>query len=92
MEQPTLQQDSPAWVLFVCASFGTALTLMVVGICALPVDLWIKGYLGMGLFFLTGSTVMLSKTMRDQHESRRTVRRLEEAKTEKILNEYNLTR
>jgi hypothetical protein len=54
----------------------------------LPLDIWAKGYLGMGLFFLVSSTISVSKTLRDKHEFDRIINRVEEAKTEKILQEY----
>jgi hypothetical protein len=52
------------------------------------VDLWIRGYLAMGLFFTVSSTVTLSKTLRDRHESERLVNRLKSVKTERLLHEY----
>jgi len=92
MEQPTLAQDSPAWIAFTYIAFFIALSLMVVGIYLLPVDLWMKGYLGMGLFFTVGSTITLSKTLRDEHEARKFVNRVHEAKTEKMLTDLDLKR
>ena len=92
MEDPRLHEDSPGWIFYVHASFAISVTLMCIGIYVLPVGLWIKGYLAMGLFFTIGSTVSLAKTMRDQHEARKLVNRINEVKTEKILNDYSLTR
>lgn len=90
MEQPTLNQDTPAWVFFTQISFVMALVAMVGGIWILPVVLWIKGYLLMGLFFTVSSTITLSKTMRDSHESKKIVNRLTEVKTERMLKEFDL--
>lgn len=91
MEQtPNLTQDTPAWRTFVCVSFAIALGLMVIGICLLPVALWIRGYLAMGLFFTVSSTLTLSKTLRDQHEASKIVNRISEARTERILKEFDL--
>jgi hypothetical protein len=59
------------------------------GIIYLPVDVWIKGYMGMGLIFSVGSTVSLTKTQRDIHESSRMIAKIEEAKVERILAEQN---
>ena len=61
---------------------------MVVGIFYLPVDAWIKGYMGMGLFFVVGSSITLSKTMRDQHEAEKLISQINNARTEKIIQEY----
>ncbi len=89
MEQPGLSQDSPMWVGFTQISFLISLTAMVVGICYLPVELWIRGYLGIGLFFAISSTVVLSKTMRDQHEARKLINKIHEVKTERFLKEFD---
>ena len=90
MEQPGIHQDSPAWLFFVHTAFAISVGLMGLGIWMLPVDLWIKGYFVMGLFFTIGSTITLSKTLRDAHENSKLVNRLKEVKTEKLLNEYAL--
>lgn len=90
MEQPTISQDSAGWVFFVHAGFAIALGLMCLGIYLLPVSLWIKGYFVMGLFFTVGSTLTLSKTLRDQHEARKLVNRIQEVKTERILKDFDL--
>lgn len=92
MEQPGLHQDSGAWIAYTYISFALSLTLMCVGIWVLPVDLWIKGYLAMGLFFTVGSTVTLSKTVRDNHEARKVVNKIAEVKTERMLQEFELKR
>jgi hypothetical protein len=31
----------------------------------MPVDIWIKGYMAMGVLYLTGATFTLAKTLRD---------------------------
>ena len=90
MEQPTIRQDSPAWLFFVHAAFVIAVTLMGIGIYLLPVMMWIKGYFAMGLFFTIGSTITLTKTLRDHHENSKLVNRLKDVKTEKLLSEYEL--
>lgn len=91
MEAPDIHQDSPAWIFFVWCSFAIALGLMLFGIYYLPAEWWVKGYFGMGLFFIVGSTFTLSKTLRDQHESKRFVNRVVDAKTERILSEYEVS-
>lgn len=45
--------------------------------------------MGMGLLFTIDSAITLTKTIRDNTEAR-IVNRVAEAKTEKILNEYEL--
>ena len=91
-EQPTISQDSPAWVAFTQISFVIALTAMTSGICVLPETIWIKGFLLMGLYFCVSATLTLSKTMRDNHEAKKLVNRISDAKTERILKEFELPR
>ena len=90
METPQLQQDSAAWRLFVQAAFLISVSLMCVGIWQLPVNIWIRGFLGMGLFFTVSSTLTLAKTMRDDHEAQKLIKRLTNAKTEKMLQDYEI--
>jgi hypothetical protein len=56
----------------------------------MPVNFWMKGYMGMGLLFSVGSTISLSKTIRDVEESKRIISRVDEAKLEKLLAEHNV--
>ena len=90
MEQPTLEQDSGAWIAFTQIAFVLALIGMVIGIWLLPVDLWVRGYLAMGFFFVVSSTITLCKTTRDNHEARKLINRVSAAKTEKLLHDYDL--
>ena len=87
---PTVQKDTPAWVFFVWTSFSLSILLMSLGILYAPCDLWVKGYLAMGLFFTLGSSFTLSKTVRDNYEAQKLINRVVDAKTEKILHEYGL--
>ncbi len=83
------QAHSSAWIFQAWASFTIASSAMAVGILYLPVDGWVKGYLGMGYLFSMGSTISLSKTVRDMHESNKVMSRVDEAKLEKLLAEYD---
>ena len=68
---PLIARDTPAWTFFAWISFMLSVLLMSLGVYYMPVELWIKGYLVMGLFFTIGSTFTLSKMMRDRHEADR---------------------
>jgi hypothetical protein len=88
MNDKRMYADSVSWIFFTKLSFLVSLGALVFGVIMLPLDIWAKGYLGMGLFFLVSSTISVSKTLRDKHEFDRIINRVEEAKTEKILQEY----
>lgn len=83
------QVHSSAWIFQAWASFIISSGAMAVGILYLPMDGWVKGYLGMGYLFSVGSTISLSKTVRDIHESNKVTSRIDEAKLEKLLAEYD---
>jgi hypothetical protein len=82
-------QHSSAWVTFTYVSFGASAFMVAVGVYFLPVDLWIKGYLTMGILMLVQCCVTLTKTVRDMHESSRMVNRIEDAKAERLLMEVS---
>lgn len=80
---------SGAWIAFTYFNALAAVTMMVGGVFFLPIDLWVKGYLLMGLLMLVSSTVIVTKTLRDVEESKRLVNKIEEAKTERLLAGIN---
>jgi hypothetical protein len=84
-----VQPHSNAWVTFTYGSFLGSALLVGVGVFFLPVDLWVKGYLTMGIVMLVQTCVTLTKTVRDVHESGRLVNRIEDAKAERLLMEVN---
>jgi hypothetical protein len=65
----TRQRNTAAWHIQVWASFLLASLTTAIGILYLPVDAWIKAFLGMGLLFTIGSCFSLAKTIRDEHEA-----------------------
>lgn len=91
MPQPSTapQKDTAAWIIQVWASFVVSVSATSVGIIYLPVDGWVKGYMGMGLLFSVGSTFTLSKTTRDNYEATKLTARIDEARVEKILSEHH---
>lgn len=88
MKSSSLEQNTPAWRLQVWASFGLAFGTTLMGIFFLPVDMWTKGFMLMGTLFTVGSTFTLSKTVRDDHEAAKLIRRMDNARTEKLLSEF----
>lgn len=81
------QKDSNAWIIQTWAAFILSLGMTTVGIVNLPVNSWVKGFMGMGLAFSVGSTFTLAKTTRDLHESRKITARVDEAHVEKLLSQ-----
>jgi hypothetical protein len=80
---------SAAWIAQSWISFILSVGVTGVGIWALPVDLWVKGFMAMGLIFAVGSSITLAKTVRDQHESERLTKRIDEARVSKLIAEHD---
>jgi hypothetical protein len=83
------QVHSKGWVIQSWASFILSISAMGIGIIFLPVDGWVKGYMGMGLLFTVGSTVSIAKTTRDIHEAQKITARVDEARVEKLLSDHH---
>ena len=84
-----VQPHSGAWVTFTYVSFAASAFLVALGVFFLPIDLWMKGYLTMGIVMLVQTCVTLTKTVRDVHEGSRLVNRIEDAKAERLLMEVS---
>ena len=79
---------SPAWRLFSWAGFALSLLMTTIGVYHLPADPWMKGYIGMGIFCCVLSSFILAKTARDEYEAQKIINRINSAKTEKLLHEF----
>jgi hypothetical protein len=80
---------STAWVFQTQVAFGVSLASLGIGIAYLPVGAWERAFLALAALFSVSSAIGLSKTLRDQHEARNVVARVDEAKLERILTEHD---
>lgn len=87
--ETNLTSHSDAWVFQAKVSFAVALIAMSTAVAYLPVDPWIRAFLGLATLFTVTSSIGLSKTLRDVHESKRIVNRVGEAKLERFLAEQD---
>ena len=88
-QQPTINKHSNAWIGFVVGSFGISTLLVALGIFNLPVNVWIKGFLGMGVLMMVQNAISLTKTLRDIEEGNKVYNKIEDAKNEKLLSEVS---
>ena len=88
MNTPAAKATS-AYVLQAALSFGIALAVVVIGECYLPVPNWTRAFLAIGTVFLVSSSFTLAKTIRDQQESSSVVNRLDQARLERLLAEFD---
>lgn len=84
----SLQSNSSGWLFFVRITFGISIAAMVAFIFFMEGSLLMRGYLALNSLFLISTTIIMSKTMRDEHEAQTINHKISEAKTNKILKEY----
>jgi hypothetical protein len=89
MTNPTNSKNTTAFYAQAAISFGLALFGMIVGELYLPVDGWIRAFLALATLFLVTSTFTLAKCIRDQQESGSVVSRLDQARLERLLAEFD---
>ena len=82
-------QHSSAWIVQSWASFILSLAATTIGLFYLPLNGWAKGYMSISVLFTVSSTISVSKTARDIHESKQLTARVDEARVEKLLSEHH---
>lgn len=89
MDNTTSSKNTNAFFLQAGISFAIALLTMVFSVFYLPVDIWIRAFLGLGIMYLTTSAFTLAKCVRDAQEHQTVYARLDQARVEKILSEHD---
>ncbi len=89
MTTPTQPKNTNAFYLQAGISFGVALLTMVFAVLYLPVDPWIRAFLGLGVMYLTTSAFTLAKCVRDAQENQSVYARLDQARVDKILADHD---
>ena len=86
---PTPSRNTAAFFAQAGISFAIALLAMLFAILYLPVDPWIRAFLGLGTLYLTTSAFTLAKCIRDAQDTQSVVTRLDQARVEKLLVEHD---
>ena len=89
MTTPHNSKNTAAFYLQAALSFGIALLSVCAGIAYLPVDPWPRAFLALGAVFLVTSSFTLAKCVRDAQESDRAFSRLDAARLERLLADYD---
>jgi hypothetical protein len=88
--EPTpVPPSSPAWVAFSYIGFVVAVAMTCAGLYFVPMEPMAKAYFGMASVLLIQACITLTKTLRDDHEGKRLINRLDHAKTEKLLSDVS---
>jgi hypothetical protein len=89
MSTPNQSKSTNAFFLQAGISFAVALLTMIFAVFYLPVDPWIRAFLGLGVMYLTTSAFTLAKCVRDAQENQAVHARLDQARVDKILSEHD---
>ncbi|GIE97192.1 YiaA/YiaB family inner membrane protein [Paractinoplanes rishiriensis] len=89
MEITTQPKVTAAFYAQAVASFGIGLFALGIGIYCLPVGGWIRAFLAIGLLYVVTSSFTLAKTIRDAQDAGTVVRRVDQARIDKLLNEHD---
>ncbi|KJG11494.1 YiaAB two helix domain protein [Photobacterium kishitanii] len=84
-----MRKQDNYWLNYAKATFIIAAIAMIISIIKLPGDLIVKGYYSICSLFLVSATITLSKAIRDNTESNQLMNKIEQAKTAKLLNEFD---
>jgi hypothetical protein len=91
MSTPTPPPSGPTSAFFIQSVLSFAVSTAAVGLALVfvPMDPWIRGFLAIGLLYVVTSTFNLAKVVRDRQESSSVLSRVDRARLEKLLNEYD---
>ena len=85
----TTSRNTAAFYAQAGISFAIALMAMLFAILYLPVDPWVRAFLGLGTLYLTTSAFTLAKCIRDAQDTQSVVTRLDQARVDKLLAEHD---
>jgi hypothetical protein len=89
MSSVSLTSDTPAWRFQTWAAFVLSLGATSLGIWWLPLGVWEKGFVALGLWFTVSSSFALAKAERDRHEAGKLTSRVAEHQVERALRDMS---
>lgn len=89
MTTPTASKNTTAFYVQAMASFAIALVAVVVAILYLNVDPWAHAFFALGTLYLVTSAFTLAKCVRDQQEDSALMKRLDQARVDRLIAEHD---
>ncbi|HEY7009415.1 MAG TPA: YiaA/YiaB family inner membrane protein [Jatrophihabitantaceae bacterium] len=89
MTTPTPSKTTAAFFAQAALSFALALGGMIIGELYLPASGWTRAFLALGTVFLVTSSFTLAKCVRDAQENVSVISRLDQARLERLLAEFD---
>lgn len=89
MDANSTPRNTTAFYVQAMISFGLSLTAVSIAIAYLPVGPWIRAFLALGVLYVVTSAFTLAKCVRDQQETSSVVRRVDQARLDKLLTDHD---
>ncbi|MFI6506377.1 YiaA/YiaB family inner membrane protein [Streptosporangium sp. NPDC050855] len=89
MTRPVKNTTTTAFYAQAVISFGLSVTALAIGITYLPVTVWVRSFMALGLLYVVTSTFTLAKCVRDRNEEAAVVSRVDQARLDKLLAEHD---
>ncbi|MFC7220186.1 YiaA/YiaB family inner membrane protein [Streptomyces polyrhachis] len=89
MTPPMNRPPSSAFMFQAAAAFAVALLGTAYGIAKLPLEAEARGFLALGLAFVTSSAFTLAKAIRDRQETEQVTSRVDKARLDKLISEHD---
>ncbi|MDT7784958.1 MAG: hypothetical protein QOF58_3377 [Pseudonocardiales bacterium] len=86
---PARTATTGAFYMQAVLSFGLSLTAVGIGVVFLPVDGWVRAFLGIAMLYAITSAFTLSKVIRDRQEDTAITSRVDRARLDKLLTEHD---
>ncbi|MGN0065562.1 MAG: YiaA/YiaB family inner membrane protein [Nocardioides sp.] len=86
---PAQTRNTTAFFVQSAIAFAVALGGMLWAVLFLPIDPWVRGFLGMTTLFLVSSSFTLAKVVRDNQENQSVHSRIDQARLDKLLSEHD---
>ncbi|MFI9836782.1 YiaA/YiaB family inner membrane protein [Nonomuraea sp. NPDC051941] len=89
MTKPIQPTQTTAYYVQTLLSFAVSLSSVVIALVYLPVEGWVRAFLGLGLLYVVTSTITLCKVVRDRQEQSEVSQRVDQARLDKLLTEHD---
>ncbi len=86
---PAHTPTTAAFYVQAVLSFGLSLTAVGIGVVFLPVDGWVRAFLGIAMLYTVTSAFTLAKVLRDRQEDTYITSRVDRARLDKLLTEHD---
>jgi hypothetical protein len=89
MTNSTKSRNTPAFYAQAAISFGLSLFGLLLSVLYMPVEAWMRAFIAVDALFMVSSAFTLAKCVRDAQEDDAVISRLDAARLERLLAEYD---